>query len=60
MTPADYKSISYVRVHPGIGISRVGNGSGYFYAPEVPHPMPPAPEGYKDARGCLLYTSRCV
>lgn len=53
MKPADYKAISYVRIHPGIGISRVGNGSGYFYAPEVPHPMPPAPEGYKDAQGFI-------
>lgn len=48
-----YKSISYLRIHPGIGISRVGNGCGYFYAPEVPYPMPPKPDGYKDAQGYI-------
>src|SRR5580693_9772530 len=53
MKNADYKSIAYLRIHPGIGISRVGNGSGYFYAPEVPYPSSPEPDGYKDAHGYI-------
>src|SRR5215469_5087152 len=47
-------SIVAARIHPAIGIARVGNSpDGYFLAPEVPFPAGPPPGGYRDAQGRL-------
>ena len=36
------------RIHPAIGVARVGNSSGYYIGPEKPN-APPNPEGgFKD------------
>lgn len=41
------------RIHPAIGIARIGNSpEDYFIGPEIPHPVPP-PGGYKDGEGRL-------
>ena len=49
----DLKSIVEARIHPAIGIARVGNSDEYFIGPQVPHPTPPPPGGYRDASGKL-------
>ena len=49
----DLKSIVEARIHPAIGIARVGNSDEYFIGPHVPHPTPPPPGGYRDASGKL-------
>ena len=46
-------SVEYCRIHPGIGIGRLGNSiEEYFIGPEVPE-SPPTPEGnlFKDRHG---------
>ena len=44
-------TIVTARIHPAIGIARVGNSkSEYFIGPEVPFPTGPPPGGYRDAR----------
>jgi hypothetical protein len=47
------KSIVQARIHPAIGIARIGNSDEYFIGPEVPHPTPPPAGGYRDASGKL-------
>jgi hypothetical protein len=47
------KSIVQARIHPAIGIARIGNSDEYFIGPEVPHPTSPPPGGYRDASGRL-------
>ncbi|MFI9361380.1 LodA/GoxA family CTQ-dependent oxidase [Kitasatospora sp. NPDC053057] len=37
--------IAYVKIHPAIGIARVGNGDTFFYGPETPD-EPPHPPGF--------------
>lgn len=37
-----------IKVHPGIGVARVGNSPEYFIGPEVPDAASPA-EGYRDS-----------
>ncbi|MFC9330323.1 LodA/GoxA family CTQ-dependent oxidase [Kitasatospora sp. NPDC057015] len=39
------------RIHPAIGIARVGNSEEDFVGPEVPDRPPAAPGGFKDAEG---------
>lgn len=51
---SDSKKIASVRIHPGIGIARVGNSTeddGYYIGPEVTNP--PRPEKIKDDPGAL-------
>ncbi|MGW6912999.1 LodA/GoxA family CTQ-dependent oxidase [Kitasatospora sp. NPDC054939] len=46
--------ITHARIHPAIGIARVGNSTdadGWFYGPETPDPEPAAPGAHKDAQG---------
>lgn len=46
---------SRFRIHPGVGVARVGNSAGdFFIGPEAPGWNPP-PEGgaYKDEAGCI-------
>ncbi len=52
--------ISYIKVHPGIGVARVGNSPDYFIGPEAPGIVPepttpgqPPTDNYKD-ENCLL------
>jgi len=47
------KSIVQARIHPAIGIARIGNSDEYFIGPEVPHPTPPPSGGYRDSSGRL-------
>ena len=43
-----------VRVHPAIGIARVGNSAdSFFFGPELPGSLPVAPDGFKDASGAI-------
>ena len=43
-----------MRIHPAIGVARVGNSADSFYfGPEVPGALPRAPEGFKDATGAI-------
>jgi hypothetical protein len=47
-------TIVTARIHPAIGIARVGNSKDeYFIGPEVPFPTGPPPGGYRDAGGHL-------
>ncbi|HKP02240.1 MAG TPA: LodA/GoxA family CTQ-dependent oxidase [Chthoniobacterales bacterium] len=48
------KTIVSAKIHPGIGVARVGNSkSEFFVGPEVPHPTPAPLDYYKDATGAL-------
>ena len=49
----DLTSITSARIHPAIGVARIGNSDEYFVGPEVPHPTAPPPGGYRDATGKL-------
>lgn len=41
-------------IHPAIGIARVGNSEEeFFLGPEVPDPLPAAPDSYRDGTGKL-------
>lgn len=42
------RDIAYIKIHPAIGIARVGNGNGYFYGPESPDEPPREPGFSKD------------
>jgi hypothetical protein len=49
-------SIVAARIHPAIGVARIGNSlqdTGYFIGPEIPHPCGPPPGGYRDSFGAL-------
>jgi len=52
-----FSKVHKCRIHPGIGIARVGNSTspdGYFIGPEAPcdpRDVVIPPGGYKDARG---------
>jgi hypothetical protein len=54
-TAAELARITHAKIHPAIGIARVGNSpAGYFFAPETLHPGPlEAPECYRDTEGNL-------
>lgn len=53
------ESIVAARIHPAIGIARVGNAEpgensrDYFIGPQVPNRTPAPEGGYRDARGRL-------
>ncbi|MDQ2687494.1 MAG: LodA/GoxA family CTQ-dependent oxidase, partial [Armatimonadota bacterium] len=47
-------TITHCKIHPSIGVARVGNSpDAYFIGPEVPHAAPAPDDGYKDASGRL-------
>jgi L-lysine epsilon oxidase-like protein len=46
-------SVVEARIHPAIGIARVGNSDEFFIGPEVPHATAPPSGGYRDAEGRL-------
>ncbi|MFD0396554.1 LodA/GoxA family CTQ-dependent oxidase [Kitasatospora sp. NPDC127121] len=43
--------IDHVKIHPAIGIARVGNGEQFFHGPESPDEKPLAPGSYKEGTG---------
>jgi hypothetical protein len=46
------KEVAFCRIHPGIGIARVGDSEdGWFIGPEAPGQVPDPPGGFKDATG---------
>src|SRR5215831_5957340 len=52
--PFDKKLIAEVRIHPAIGIARVGNSPDeFFIGPEIPVPTGPPEGGYRDKLGNL-------
>ncbi|MES2205443.1 MAG: LodA/GoxA family CTQ-dependent oxidase [Pseudomonadota bacterium] len=51
----DEKIVS-AKIHPSIGVARVGNSrkeDGYYIGPQVPMPLPKKPGEYRDATGAL-------
>lgn len=46
-------AIVSARIHPSIGVARIGNSQEYFIGPEVPHPTAPPGGGYRDGDGRL-------
>ncbi|GAA3016191.1 LodA/GoxA family CTQ-dependent oxidase [Streptomyces lactacystinicus] len=44
-------TIAYVKIHPAIGIARVGNSEEFFYGPETPDEDPRTPGSYKEGTG---------
>lgn len=54
MSSLDLKQITHVKIHPAIGIARVGNSKkDFFIAPELPYPIPQNPDFYRDESGAL-------
>ncbi|WP_346012027.1 LodA/GoxA family CTQ-dependent oxidase, partial [Streptomyces sp. SID3343] len=54
--PADDARIARIKIHPAIGIARVGNSTrpdGWYYAPETPNPKVAPPGAYKDRDGAI-------
>ena len=50
--PFNPEDIAYCKIHPGVGIARVGNSPDeYFIGPETPGQMPHAIGGFKDKHG---------
>ncbi len=48
--------IAYAKIHPSIGIARVGNSKkpdGFYIGPQVPDPEPKPPGFYRDSAGAL-------
>ena len=46
-------TIIEARVHPAIGVARIGNSNEFFIGPEVPYPTPPPEGSYRDPEGKL-------
>jgi hypothetical protein len=51
--PAQDLIIVSAKIHPAIGIARMGNSEELFVGPEVVHPEPKAPGFYRDGAGAL-------
>jgi hypothetical protein len=52
----DDQDIVYAKIHPSIGIARVGNSKkedGFYIGPQVPNPYPQPPGFYRDSVGAL-------
>lgn len=50
------ETIVYAKIHPAIGIARVGNSKkedGFYIGPQVDNPQPQPPGYYRDASGAL-------
>ena len=51
---AEERTIVSAKVHPGIGVARIGDSAdGFFVGPEVTDPAPQAAGFYRDASGAL-------
>ncbi|HEY4084730.1 MAG TPA: LodA/GoxA family CTQ-dependent oxidase [Bryobacteraceae bacterium] len=46
-------AIVEARIHPAIGVARIGNSEEFFIGPEVPYRQPPPEGGYRDSEGRL-------
>ena len=46
-------SVVEARIHPAIGIARIGNSAEFFIGPEVPHATAAPEGGYRDSKGRL-------
>ena len=47
-------TITEYRIHPAIGVARVGNSpEGYFFGPEAPGPHPYDEDNFRDGDGCI-------
>lgn len=54
LTKEEIERITHVRIHPGIGIARVGNSQNDFYiGPEVTNPQPTAFGSTRDKAGAI-------
>ncbi|MDB5267917.1 MAG: hypothetical protein JWP58_957 [Hymenobacter sp.] len=54
LTDEQIQRITHVRIHPGIGLARVGNSAeGYYIGPEVMTPEPTAFGSTRDAGGAI-------
>jgi hypothetical protein len=54
LSPSALDAVTRVAIHPGIGITRVGNSADAFYlGPEVPGALPPPGTHYRDAAGAV-------
>jgi len=54
LSPREIERITHVRIHPGIGIARVGNSAReYYIGPEVMYPEPTAFGETRDAGGAI-------
>ena len=54
LSPEQVERITHVKIHPGIGISRVGNSADdYYIGPEVPNPVPTGFGQTRDAGGAI-------
>ncbi|PRY30385.1 hypothetical protein CLV58_1246 [Spirosoma oryzae] len=54
LTDEQIRRITHVRIHPGIGVARVGNSaSDYYIGPEVFRPAPTAFGSTRDAGGAI-------
>ena len=51
LTSEEIERIVSVRIHPGIGVSRVGNSDDYYIGPEVMNPDPIPDAGAEDEEG---------
>ncbi len=47
------EQVKYIKVHPGIGMARVGNSPEYFIGPESPGSLPNQGQNYKDSNGLI-------
>jgi hypothetical protein len=52
-------SVVEARIHPAIGIARIGNSDEFFIGPEIPRAMTPPRGGYRDAEGRLKRQAAC-
>lgn len=62
LDPATLAKIHTVRIHPSIGIARVGNSKaddGWFYGPEIPGRMDVPEGGFKDNGAVKRQVSYC-
>jgi len=54
LSQAQIDRITHVRIHPGIGVARVGNSqSDYYIGPEVMHPQPTSFGSTRDPGGAI-------
>jgi hypothetical protein len=51
--PMNLDLVVEARIHPAIGIARVGNSDEFFIGPEVPHVTAQPQDGYRDGEGRL-------
>ncbi len=53
LSKEDIERITHVRIHPGIGVARVGDSSSYYIGPEVINPKPTDFGATRDSSGAI-------